>query len=389
MGNIINKEFVETGNEIINLKYMKNLGAGLFGTVYLVKYNGQKYTLKVQPILSKHREKSFKYGIWRELDIYKFIDTLNDEDKKFFTVLYIYNIYDNCKHKQVRNITLNIKNKLHKNLLELDKSDWCVNYLIDYKGKTTLYEHMINRNISSKNLHSILLQLIKIILLLYEDGYYHNDLHFNNIMIQKTDVKYFILQGRRKKYNGYQLSLIDYGRVLHKKYKNISDSSFQQDLNDYKKDSEKYIFEDIYYTILNLSVNMLKYFKMLTSTTLYNSTEYTKKKNAKILKKIYKNHDTFWIEATQEYIELYPENKLFFEKIFNSNIDKILTNYDARIWSILTRIYYKFIVCHPKLFSRYSRLNTYSLVKIDNEHIYNLLKITNYADLINYILENL
>lgn len=32
-----------------------------------------------------------------------------------------------------------------------------------------------------------------------------------------------------------------------------------------------------------------------------------------------------------------------------------MTTYDVRIVEIIYRIYYKFIVCHPKLFSRYDR----------------------------------
>ena len=45
-------------------------------------------------------KKSFQYELWREIDLYKYINTLNDNDIKFFTKLYDYKIYNNCKHKQ-------------------------------------------------------------------------------------------------------------------------------------------------------------------------------------------------------------------------------------------------------------------------------------------------
>ena len=51
-------------------------------------------------------KKSFQYELWREIDLYKYINTLNDNDIKFFTKLYDYKIYNNCKHKQKRSFKI-------------------------------------------------------------------------------------------------------------------------------------------------------------------------------------------------------------------------------------------------------------------------------------------
>ncbi len=39
------------------LKKIKELGAGVFGTAYLVELDGKKYVLKTQKILSSHKKK--------------------------------------------------------------------------------------------------------------------------------------------------------------------------------------------------------------------------------------------------------------------------------------------------------------------------------------------
>ena len=69
-----------------------------------------------------------------------------------------------------------------------------------------------------KVLYSIALQICKIIDCLYEGGYSHSDLHPGNIMINRTGTKYFELFGHTIPYNGYQLTVIDYGNVVHKKF---------------------------------------------------------------------------------------------------------------------------------------------------------------------------
>jgi serine/threonine protein kinase len=82
------------------VKIIKKIGYGMYGTTYLANYNGKLYAVKIQHILEKDKKKDYKNEIWREFDLYKYIDTLNKEDQVFFTKLYDYKIYDNCTHIQ-------------------------------------------------------------------------------------------------------------------------------------------------------------------------------------------------------------------------------------------------------------------------------------------------
>ena len=52
-----------------------------------------------------------------------------------------------------------------------------------------------------------------------ENGYTHNDFHTQNIGVVRTNTKYMTLFGNRIPLVGYRYQAIDYGMVLHKKYK--------------------------------------------------------------------------------------------------------------------------------------------------------------------------
>ena len=97
------------------------LGTGMFGTTYLAKYNNEKYALKIQHILPSDRNKSYKKELWRELDLYEYINTLKPYQQIFFTKLYQYEIIDNCTHKQVRSFKIN--NKKDGFAIKLSKLD--------------------------------------------------------------------------------------------------------------------------------------------------------------------------------------------------------------------------------------------------------------------------
>ncbi len=120
----------------------RKLGAGMFGTTYLAEYKNKEYALKIQHILEKDKNKDYRNEMWRELDLYKFINKLDKEDQLFFTKLHDYKIYNNCNHVQERPFKTNNK-EFNKKLKELDESEWCVKYLLDYKGSNTVTEKLI------------------------------------------------------------------------------------------------------------------------------------------------------------------------------------------------------------------------------------------------------
>lgn len=108
---------------------IKELGAGLYGTTYLAKYNNKEYALKLQHILEKNIKKDYKNEIWREMSLYNYINNLNKEDQSFFTKLYDYSI-EKCSHKQKRE-NLTKSHPMYKKIIELDNSPWCIKYLTE------------------------------------------------------------------------------------------------------------------------------------------------------------------------------------------------------------------------------------------------------------------
>ena len=92
------------------VKTIKKIGAGMYGTTYLASYNNKQYTLKIQHILSKDRVESYKNEMWREIDLYQYINKLKPDEQQFFVKLYGYQIYDNCNHIQERSFKLSDEN---------------------------------------------------------------------------------------------------------------------------------------------------------------------------------------------------------------------------------------------------------------------------------------
>ena len=215
------------------IKLLKKLGFGIYGTIYLVKINNKKYALKVQKIINRKE-------IIKELELYEFINKINNDDQKFFTKLYKYEFDNKCKHSQKRYINIDSKasNNFSKEITKHDISPYCLRYIMDYHGNKTLSNYLIYNKLSKKNIYSIILQCIKIHLVLFKGGYSHNDLHNNNIMVRKTKDVYFTFMKNKIPYYGIQLVAIDYGMVS-------------------KKRSEKLLLKDIIKNIMNIVSNFL------------------------------------------------------------------------------------------------------------------------------------
>jgi serine/threonine protein kinase len=125
------------------VKIIKQIGYGMYGTIYLVSYMNKKYALKLQHVIHSKGKKSFKNEMWRELDLYKYINKLNKEDSSFLTKLYGYKLYNKCTHKQERPFKFSDK-ELGKKIKKLDKSEWCIKYLMDYKGNLNLHKFLMH-----------------------------------------------------------------------------------------------------------------------------------------------------------------------------------------------------------------------------------------------------
>ena len=311
-----------------NVKIIKKLNTGIYGTTYLCDYKKKQYALKIQHILST--KKDYNNEMWREIDVFKYIDTLTKNEQLFFTKLYGYRIYDNCKHKQIR--TFKLTGQQIEKFKKLDESNLCVEFLLEYKGKHTLRDFLLKK----KYTYSIILQIINIILILHKGGYSHNDLHYENIMIYKTKKEYFIMNGHKINYNGYQVSAIDYGRVLHKKYK----IKYEGFIENFLTDNKKWLLEEIFNTIIPIITN---YF---TNPCIHLNKKYIND----TLNIIFKNHLDIYNQEIIKYIKMFPKG------IYNLNIDEKNKFY---YYAVNNRFIYEFELKYPKLFKKYFNCITF------------------------------
>lgn len=196
---------------IKDYKIIKELGYGFYGTVFLVEKKGKKYALKIEHILPSHLKKDLSSPTWREIDFSKNLANKNPDQ---FMQLLEYDFIDKCKLVQKYPSDVVPKN-MYFNLKNLKESPYCsikiYNY-IDYTINSFPFQ-------SLKEYYSILIQLVYAVYLMHKNGYVHLDLHSGNIGIIKTDKKYLKIFGKKVPTFGNLLQIIDFGRVLHKKYK--------------------------------------------------------------------------------------------------------------------------------------------------------------------------
>jgi len=371
-----------------NLKIIKKLGAGDRGAAYLVEQNNKKYALKIQHILPETRKKSFQTELWRELDLYEYINKLNKNDSKFFTKLHAFEIYNNCKHIQKRPFSLG-SDPWSKRLKKLDKSDWCVKFLLEYKGKNTFEHYLVRNSTSVKRMRSFLLQIIKINLILSKGGYCHNDLNNDNIMINPTKEKYFTFQGKKILYYGYQLTAIDYGEVLHKKFKLKNNDNYKT----FNKDIKKYIFEDLKINIENIISNLDKY--MFMCKKKQKKMPWEKDPN-NLFRTIMNKHCCFYNETKRELLKIYPNTEKLLNIIEKSNENylKIIEKYEKskkvstnNIFIVINGLATKFSILHPRLYAKYFGWCSSHKWLLPNKYAWDLLKVNNMKNLIKIIID--
>ena len=378
-----------------NVKILKKLGMGMFGTTYLCEYKNKKYALKIEHILEEDKKKNFNNQLWREIDLYNYIDKMPKKDQIFFTKLHSYEIFGNCTHKQIRpdNVDMNdTKNEFVQKLKKLDESSWCIKYLMDYKGNTNLGDFLAKYSdkLKLEQVYSIILQIINIIILLRKGGYSHNDLHPGNIMISKTDRKYFTMNNKRIPFNGFQLSAIDYGEVLNKKFK-IKYMGWRKD---FIKNNERWLFDELYGRTLHV-ISSFDY-KMNYCKEHKQKLPWIKNPNnwSDAMKQIINNHTEFFNEAYEKYVKLYPKGELLIRKIYKTVIankskkaiheiiGKDINSYSA--YAILNRINDEFDILYPKLSKKYIGWCCESKWMIPENECMDVFMLNNTDDLIQY-----
>ena len=381
-------------NSFNDIDIVKTLGAGMLGTTYLAKYNNDNYALKIQHILPNDKNKSYKKGLWRELDLYDYINTLPQKQQIFFTKLYGYEIIDDCKHKQIRPYKIDLndkKNKFAIHLSKLEKSNWCVKLLTEYKGNKTLQQYLYNNTLTVPQTYSIILQICNIMLILYKGGYSHNDLHTGNIMLNFTEEKTFTFLNKRILFNGLHITAIDYGEVLHKKF----GINYKDYLKGFLENRKEFFFEELYSNIMLVIMNFDKYINDCKKMKQKLPWEQKINPFENGVKMLINEQNDFFTKTKNKYIQLYPKSKELIdnveENINKLTIKKIVKNKkdEKYFWKVMNRIFDEFKIIHPKIHSEYFGWCSYHKCNLPKQDILDIMLLTNVDELFSYVINKI
>lgn len=331
-----------------NYKVIKKLGSGMYGTTYLIKIQDKDYAMKIQKILPNQKNKNLSIDIWREIDLYNYINEMKLENQCFFTKLYFYDIINDCNHKQERQYEVNKNSNLGKMFTEYDESSYCIRFILDYHNGTTLRKYMQTHTLTTKQKYSILLQIAKMIWLLYKGGYIHNDLHAENIMVSPTSQKTFTLFGKKIPYFGIQLSAIDYGMVMNNNFKTYS--GIRRHLG-----KSIYLMTELFYNCL-FKLHVINYEKLIVDCEKQKKMlPWFKDGNfeEKGIKKIFKNYPNFIEKYLENYLMVFPKARKLMNKIKpqitnNKDLSYAGNENDLYFKFVLERLDMRFALEHPK-----------------------------------------
>lgn len=191
---------------IDNYKIIKKLDFGTQGVVFLIKYQNKLYIQKIEKILEKDISKKLSSLFWREIE---FAKTIYNKHPLGFIKLYNYDIIID------HNFMLANPHKI-KHIDEMNKSPYCSRKIYEF---VEISLSKIIDKIKLKELYSILIQISYNIYIMNKNGYTHNDLHIHNIRVSNTKIKYIKIFNYQVPTFNYLIKFIDYGMVLHKKYK--------------------------------------------------------------------------------------------------------------------------------------------------------------------------
>lgn len=365
-----------------NLKIIKTLGSGIFGTTYMVKKisKKKKYALKTQKILKSYITGGTKYYMWRELRFYLWINKLKKSDQIFFMKMLDYKFYSNCSYTNKKQ--LDAKNKIVKKLIN---SKHCLDLLLDLKDgtlndlfklskrkllstKSVSKEGITNNKskpiLSQKQFYSMIIQITYICYLLNKSGYIHNDLHSGNIAFKKIPYnKKLSININDNKYKiksyGYQWSIIDYGLILHKKFI-------------MKKKEQKTYKNGILY-----NKDMKVFF--IVSLTNIRSIIWSKIDKAISLNKLYQIKPDLYHRIKILIISIYPSMNVYYDDFeFNNKVNKLL--YDEVI---------QFLAIYDiKFLEQIFDIKKIKLNNIPNNHLEFLkLNLSDYNSIIKYFID--
>ena len=369
-----------------DIKIIKLLGNGIRGNIYLCEYNNKKYALKIIKA-SDNNNFNYENEICREIDLLKYINSMKKKYQKFFTKLYGYSIINNIEFNSIYNN--------NKQIIIKDNADFYIVILMEYKGNKTLFDffykkYIKNINVKYAEIYTIILQVIHILILLQKSGYSHNDTHLQNIMIKKTNKKYYKMNNIKINYNGYLVSIIDYGNTLHEKF-NLKNNNRYLDFIKYN--NKWFNYQIIIFIIWFISGLTYVMFYSVKKYNIYSHHKLNWLENG--FRQILNNHIEFYNKKVNKYILIYPDGKrlleLFFlnkntnkthKEIFDTNDYIERLNYDC----IISRIIVEFSIEYPALSKKYFEFLIEPKPLLPKSDILNILLLVDVDNIISFII---
>jgi serine/threonine protein kinase len=183
----------------------------MFSVVYLgTDKEDNKYAIK----FSKETEKT-ENRTQRELD---FCNIMHEKYPNHFMKLYDYEIIEDDGKIDFTEYFYLLEPSEKTYYSNVIKSNNLVVKLFSYIDMT-LYDYLNTWKYFNYELfYNILIQIIYLINIIHENGYYHGDIHFKNIGLTKTEKKYIEIANNKIPINGLFVTIIDYENIIHKKY---------------------------------------------------------------------------------------------------------------------------------------------------------------------------
>ena len=234
---LLKQSFIQ--NKIVNQDYInqrykmiKKIGEGLNGSVYLVEdlINHKKYAYKIQKIFENDLLDNYQSLVVRQLDFYEHI--IKKYPKQFMDIINYY-ITTNCTHQPDYNISL-IPKGFKERVLKKSESKICVHFIYSLIDNVIIDYILSWKKFDYKKFNSLFLQTLYIIYILDSNGYHHNDLHGFNIGITHTKEPYINILNKRIPTYGINIQIIDYDKVIHKKYF-TNKPNLEESIRDYKR----------------------------------------------------------------------------------------------------------------------------------------------------------
>ncbi len=212
-----------------NYKIIKELGYGMFATVYLISIpkNKKKYALKIQHIEKKDLKPNTKSSVWREINFS--INFANKYPDQFISLLE-YDFIVGCELKQKYSFDIErFPLKYQKEFGKLSSSPYCVRKVYELVEGDL---HQLDGVLYPKQIYSLIIQLTWAIKLLHSNNYIHGDIHDRNVGWIRTPKNYKIkILNTLIPTFGYQFKLIDYGMAIKKSDINNKKEAKEFELN--------------------------------------------------------------------------------------------------------------------------------------------------------------